>query len=648
MNAARVYRARVPTILIPILLVALNLLLKLLVLGDMSIWGDEAFSIFFSQQDLTGLNQRLATELNPPLYFYLLHFWIQLFSIDVLPVKLLSVLFSCGCIFYIYKAGEWIGGIRTGLLASLFYLFSNMHFDFSHEVRAYSLVCFEVTASFYYFLKYSRDKKRSDLVLMTVWNALIAYSHYIALSVPLVQFLLLVSSSKWTEIRPVLLSYLALVLVFLPQMMSMFNMTPGQDFWLKIPNWSDLCFVLYKLPGNDGFFWFLFLPFLLGIIPALFPRARRFLFSDEFKPRFFLTTFAWFFLPVLITYGLAQFTPVFRLRYVLFSSIGLYLGLSYLLTQLRAPGSQVFLLLLVYFLFFFISYDADNRDTEKWKETAGLLKRYSGGNCLTLVSANYKMRDLAYYFDRPAFSDYKHFGDRLAGEHVLPFNGMDQLHSLDLEKYDKVILVLSHQNVVDPENELLQFFEEGDYVECENYNSDQQAGLMVFVKKGQRCENLALLSAKLDEDQCVQARTSTYLDRLSQLKVFARVYKFIQGMPCHADVNPISEGGSYRINALHPFSPTLEIPAEDVKKVKVYFSLRARAGNRAEVVFSVEKGRDIIQYQHVPLKDSNEGLLKYQFIPPLSGMEGAVVKLYLWNPGEDDLDITYLEYRWWQ
>jgi len=143
-----------------------NIILKMSVADEMSIWRDESFSIFNAQQSLSNLWAILAEDTNPPLYFLILHYWIQAFGIDVFAVKSLSIIFSGFTALVIYFLGIRIQGRFTAILVSCFFLLSNIHFDFSHEVRAFSMVTFLSVTSFLIFFKLLKKFSIGYLILL--------------------------------------------------------------------------------------------------------------------------------------------------------------------------------------------------------------------------------------------------------------------------------------------------------------------------------------------------------------------------------------------------------------------------------------------------------------------------------------------------
>ena len=121
--------------LIPIILILLiSLSLYLCQLGNESLWIDEVLSIARAEKSPFGNN----FNLNRPLYFILLHYWMQFGSSEAW-LRGLSVLFALGSIFLTYLLGCRLYSKTTGLIAALLLTLSPLAINHSQEVRMYMM-----------------------------------------------------------------------------------------------------------------------------------------------------------------------------------------------------------------------------------------------------------------------------------------------------------------------------------------------------------------------------------------------------------------------------------------------------------------------------------------------------------------------------
>jgi len=84
-------------------IVLIGSFLRTYLLGALSIWYDEMFSIVVAQNSLPGTVTAAATlDVHPPLYYVLLHYWILAFGESDVAVRLLSAIFGIFAIPMVY------------------------------------------------------------------------------------------------------------------------------------------------------------------------------------------------------------------------------------------------------------------------------------------------------------------------------------------------------------------------------------------------------------------------------------------------------------------------------------------------------------------------------------------------------------------
>src|ERR1700739_1627735 len=82
----------------PLLLFALNVVLKVLYLTTAAIGHDEPFSIYHAQFNIEDILHQIKKGVygnNPPLFEIILHYWIKLFGISPTSLRALPALFAC-------------------------------------------------------------------------------------------------------------------------------------------------------------------------------------------------------------------------------------------------------------------------------------------------------------------------------------------------------------------------------------------------------------------------------------------------------------------------------------------------------------------------------------------------------------------------
>ncbi len=118
---------------------------------NQSFWLDEAAQVIESSRPLSQ-QFRIISDFHPPFYHLVLHFWMY-FGHSEIWVRLLSVLLGTGCIYLVYKIGQYFGKEKVGLLSALFLALSPYHIWYSQEARPYMLFVFLSLLSTFFLLQ---------------------------------------------------------------------------------------------------------------------------------------------------------------------------------------------------------------------------------------------------------------------------------------------------------------------------------------------------------------------------------------------------------------------------------------------------------------------------------------------------------------
>ena len=431
----------------------LHLFFKFCALEEMHVKQDDAFSIFYSQQPLSKLYAQLSLEANPPLYFTLLHFWIKLFGIGPFAVKSLSVLFSVSAGMVLFAIGRKHMNLLGGIVASLLFLFSNVHFDFAHEVRAFSLVMLLSSLSIYFFLNLLDKWSWKHLILLTFVNALLPYTHYTAVLLPVTEFIIafFVLTKGIKQYLKLSLSFVLSALLFIPQLLKFKETIPDDTFWLSTPGLDDLEFVLIKLTGSDpspGLITnTIYICLALTLLSFFAP-----IFKKRFDYRKMLLYIAVFFVPIYLNFLLAQYTPVFRLQYMLFAGLGPFLCIAYLISSLNFHRFIGIALAIFFIQDYGRSFNPNNTDIFRWDLAAKSVKANFNNEANYYIVPAWRKNDFSYYFDRDAFANYDSLGLLLNKKNIYPV--YDAKGYLEYNPND-VVLILCNPQDTDP-NETLK------------------------------------------------------------------------------------------------------------------------------------------------------------------------------------------------
>lgn len=142
------------------------------------IWLDEALTINISRLPLDELPEALRRDGHPPLYYFLLHFWIQGIGGDDIVVRALSGVFGVATLPLAWCAGRRYGG-RVAATGALVLLAANpFAVRYSTEARMYSLVMLLVLGGWLAVQRAIERPSTGRLVVVALISGLLLLSHY--------------------------------------------------------------------------------------------------------------------------------------------------------------------------------------------------------------------------------------------------------------------------------------------------------------------------------------------------------------------------------------------------------------------------------------------------------------------------------------
>ena len=120
-------------------LIGLGFLLRLFHLGQQSIWYDEGVSLYLAGQGIGEIIHRTAIDIHPPLYYILLHFWLQLAGDSEFAAAFMSVMWGTLLIALVYCFTSRRFDSAAGIIAALLIAVSPFQLWYAQEIRMYTL-----------------------------------------------------------------------------------------------------------------------------------------------------------------------------------------------------------------------------------------------------------------------------------------------------------------------------------------------------------------------------------------------------------------------------------------------------------------------------------------------------------------------------
>jgi uncharacterized membrane protein len=643
-----------------ILIVILNFIIRFSGVIDESIYGDEAFSIFFAQQSPAELFNRLLIDRNPPLYFFILHFWIKWFGLNAIFLKGLSILFSTATTVFLLLIGQRHIGKSAGIIASVIYLFSMIWMVEGREIRAFALEGMLAVLSFYLYLNVVKKNKISSAVGLTIVNILLLLSHYIAIYIPLVQlicsFIFLQSNRKGFKMY--LISQIAAAIIYSPWIgIVIANIPEKGTFWLETPGLREIWYTFVSLSGNITaliIHWVVILCFTI----LIFLKRKNDILSAGFDYKIYILFLAWYLIPIAAGFSLAQIVPIFRMKYVVYANLGLLLLMGYILASLRYHFSIVLILVSIVIYLQLRTYKISPNVDEDWKSVVENIKAEKDDNTTVVITAWYKFRDFTYYYNRDYFKDYNNTHEYLFSEKVIATNDTIGLYQQKYDSTDKLLFIRSHDKIADPDglvrNQIRQkftmcsHFTGGNilveryikkHIPCSEYN-------IVFNREGRNCANW---QKREEKDDKTGKKIIYYINNLE--------YDPYCDIPINADtLNRNSGKYGIKIDSKMEFGPLFTIhpkKLQSVQKIEIEFFIKFLERNGARLVISnFKEGVDLFRQEYSIGQSINSlndwNLITNQLIVPEKIDTSGEFRIYFWNPSEPTVYLDDIEIRLFQ
>ena len=167
---------------LPWLLAAFVVVLNVSMMFDNVVWGDEAFSVNTAEKSMYGIMQVMYFwDNHPPLYYYWLKLWGELFGFSIPVCHLASVIpFVGGIVLALFYFRKKLGAVPTAFFIVLSGL-GRFSMQYNLEIRMYALAFFSLVACFWCSYRVLNTGKKSAWTGMVLWGLVGAYTHYYAL-----------------------------------------------------------------------------------------------------------------------------------------------------------------------------------------------------------------------------------------------------------------------------------------------------------------------------------------------------------------------------------------------------------------------------------------------------------------------------------
>lgn len=447
---------------IPICLVVVNIIIKSVFLTSQSISHDEPFTIYHAQFDLAYLIDYLKNYNNPPLFEILLHFWIKLFGVSEISVRILPMLFSSFSVLFIYKIGKIFFDDQTAIISSVLFTFSTMQMWYAHDCRVYSLFLLLTLSSFYLFFTLLKEGKLSrwQLVAFVLTNVLLLYAHYFGAFVWLLQGLIV--GLYFIKNKAILITFIKVcgigLLLFSPHVYVLyhrFSESAQKGTWLKIPSGIESLYNMMWSFTNAPVVAVTSILILVACLVKFLIFAKK-----QIQNPFVKYVMWWFLFPFFFMFFVSYKVPMFLDRYLIFITPALYIllavGLSFLFERKRLYYGASFVLVGA-----FLFSSTLNPDKKRLvRDTVDYIKANKTTRTIVLGCSPEFITNFAYYYNLRYFqginqnSEYGLLEEQLKNENIYFVHRLDSNLMIRLNTFDKIIYLDASADFSSPDNHI--------------------------------------------------------------------------------------------------------------------------------------------------------------------------------------------------
>ncbi|MHB2057998.1 glycosyltransferase family 39 protein [Pseudomonas sp. SC3(2021)] len=322
--------------LLPILLLAAAV--RFYDLSAAAIWGDEGSSLLLARYSLGEIWHHAGRDVHPPLYFMLLHGWIELFGDGIFAIRCLSALAGIAAVGLGIRLVDQLATRRAAIFAGVLLALLPTAVRYSQEVRMYSLLGLLLIAAMLALIYWIRRPQRHRyLVVYALLMTAAFYTHYFAVFAALCHWIYLgvIRLQRGYRFRHIQradwwLANLAIVVLYLPWLPNVFDLlqhmeqlkTGGDVGWEDPVTLASLPSMIWAwLTQDDGdarsLLIFSALPMALLLLVAVA------VMRDRSVSRGSVLLALYTGLPLLLVFAVSFITPVFIERYLTAYAMGL-------------------------------------------------------------------------------------------------------------------------------------------------------------------------------------------------------------------------------------------------------------------------------------------------------------------------------------
>ena len=457
-------------------------------LGFEKIWIDEGLTVYLSQKSISdNIRFSLQNGHYPP-YHILLSIWEKFFGYSSSSIRFPSVIFGTISVYVLYLIVTALFNKKLGIYSAIIMALSPFNFYYSQEARPYSYLVMMSLISIFFYIKLINSKNYRYYYPYTIFTLLMLSSHgpgIFTLVFQNVHYLLFVRKNlgKW------ILTQSILTILFIPLFLVIVKSILIDSKFLVVskPGLLTLIKTFYIFTANDlnnsislimgSILSLIFSILLLLVIIRIIRYIKKKKYNDVNKLAFL---FLWLIIPVLLLIIQSYvFYAFFWQRYVIVSSVGLYVLIAYSITKLkwRMQLLSILTIILLSAGLLYMEYISPNK--ENWEAVSSFIKSHQQENSVIIIHAPLSVYSFTYYYDQSCFKN-DDLTSCVKQKNVFAVQNVDELPK-DLDKYDQIFLVLFNSKYTDPKMTIAGYL--ADHYKLTSDNLLDQIGVLSFSAK---------------------------------------------------------------------------------------------------------------------------------------------------------------------
>lgn len=392
------------TIIWLIFLILISIIISIPFIYFNSIRLDEAQSIWQVSHSVSEILDIVGRDVHVPLYHIILHFWQAIFDNTIISARYLSLFISIISIPFVYVLASKLYNTKIGLMTTVIFILSPFISWHANEARMYSLLLLLAVLNSIFFIDILKRDKRISWIGFIITAILGIYTHYFYWLFLLSNALFYITNYKQFSrnlFQKFIIVGIILILAIAPWIYYVINLGSAANTKpiLNAPSSVDLfnIFSQYIFGFQPDIINSIILSSWPVIVIIIFTTLQRKLNYSVFN------TFVLFqmLIPVGLAFILSYLRPIFLSRYLIVSSLFLYIYIIYIITTYFKRQMKILYIGIILVIGLSLFFQISNPNTpvkENFEDISMYLTAKATARDVIVLSAPFIIYPFEYYY----------------------------------------------------------------------------------------------------------------------------------------------------------------------------------------------------------------------------------------------------------